>query len=127
MSRERGMTLVEVLVGLLIGAVLVGGLMAAFLTAMRINSAGGGNVEAAALSQETLEHFRNMIGCDTAWFNAVCAPTALPTGAPDVLGGGELFGTGTRTYTVTAEDCDGVAGPGDCFKVVATVNWTPPS
>ena len=123
---ERGTSLIEVLVGSLIGAVLVTGLMAAFLTALRITSVGQGNTEAAALAQQTLERFRNRIACDTGWFNAPCAPGALPSNVSDPLSPGALYNTGTRKYTVTSADCDGVGGPGDCFKVVAKVSWTQP-
>ncbi len=127
LSSQRGTSLVEVLVGSLIGAVLVAGLMAAFLTALRITAVGQGNTEAAAFAQQTLERFRNMIACDLGWFDATCAPGALPSNVSDPLSPGALYGSGTRTYTVTSADCDGIGGPGDCFKVVVKVSWTQPS
>ena len=129
-ARERGMTLIEVLAAAVIGTVLVGGVMAAFLTAMRLGQQGGGTSEAATYAQETLERYRNHIACDdAAWFNpATCAFAGPVGGTPaPALPGGALYGTAARTYTVTAADCDGVGGPGDCFKVVTTVTWTPPS
>ena len=127
---ERGASLIEVLVGSVIGAVLVAGLMAAFLTALRISESGSGNVEAASLAQQTLERFRNMIACGQSnpveWFDTSCNATSLPPpNWPDPLAGGAMYG-GTRVYTVTPDDCDGVGGAGDCFKVVATVSWTQP-
>ena len=127
MTGERGTSLIEVLVGSVIGAVLVAGLMAAFLTALRVSEHGGGNTEAASLAQQTLERFRNEIACGPgSWFDVACNPSALPANAPDPLGGGALYGSGTRSYTVTPADCDGVGGVGDCFKVVAKVSWTQP-
>ena len=132
MAGKRGATLIEVLVGSLIGAVLIAGLMAAFLTALRVSShTGGGMVEAASYAQQTLEHFRNRVACDDAWFNAACAPAALPSNANDALPAGALFAAAsstapTRTYTVTPADCDGDGATGDCFKVVTKVSWTPP-
>ena len=125
---KRGMSLIEVLVAAAIASVLVGGLMAAFLTAMRISVRGGSNTEAAGLVQQTLERFRNRVACDPgSWFGgANCGATPPPANTPDPLVGGALFG-GTRVYTVTPEDCDGVpGGPSNCLKVVAKVSWTPP-
>ena len=122
---QQGTSLAEVLVGSLIGAVLVAGLMAAFLTALRVSESGGGNTEAASRAQQTLERFRNMVACDTGWFGgANCGATPPPADSADPLGGA-LYG-GTRTYTVTSADCDGVGGAGDCFKVVTKVSWTQP-
>ena len=127
---EQGMSLIEVLVGAAIAAVLVGGLMGAFLTAMRISARGSVNTEAAGLVQQTLERLRNKVACGEGnpgeWFNSACAPTLPPANTSDPIVGGALFG-GTRTYTVTPEDCDGVpGGPSNCLKVVAKVSWTPP-
>ena len=126
---ERGMTLIEVLAAAVIGTVLVGGVMAAFLTAMRLGQQGGGTSEAATYAQETLERYRNHIACDdAAWFNpATCAFVGPIAGSPvPALPGGALFGGATRTYSVAAADCDGVGGAGDCFKVMTKVAWTPP-
>ena len=123
---KRGMSLIEVLVAASIASVLVGGLMAAFLTAMRISTRSSSGAEAAGLVQQTLERLRNKVACDSSWFGgANCGATPPPPNTPDPLVGGALFG-GTRTYTVTAADCDGVGGPGDCLKVVAKASWTPP-
>jgi hypothetical protein len=120
------MTLIEVLVGSVIGSVLVAGLMAAFLTALRVSGRGTGGTEAGSYAQETLERFRNRIACDDVWFGPPCNFLA-PVAAADALPGGALYGPGaSRTYTITPEDCDGVGGAGDCFKVVTKVSWTQP-
>ena len=111
------MTLIEILAAALIGAVVAGGVMAAFITALRISQGAAVVFNLSALSGQTLERYRNRIACDDAWFNPVtCTPVALPVNAPDPAPGV------TRTYTVTALDCDGVAGPGDCFQVMAKVS-----
>lgn len=120
MNMERGVTLVEVLVGGLIGSVLVAGVMSAFLTAIRINRLGDTHAEAAALAQQELEKFRNNVACDDpVLFSGAC--TAGSTSGSETLPSGE-----TRTYTIDPADCDGVGGVGDCFKVVSKVTWTPP-
>lgn len=125
---NRGGTLIEVLVGSVIGAVLVGGLMASYVTALRISQTGAGGTEAAGFAQATLERQRNKIACDDPWFPvAPCGFGGAIVGAPDGLPPGALYGTGTRTYDVTPDDCDGVGGVGDCFKVAVKVSWTPPS
>lgn len=121
------MTLVEVLVGATILSVLVGGLMASFVTAFRITGVGEGNTEASGYAQQTLERFRNRIACDDLWFGTPSCAFAAPVSTADALPVGALYG-GTRTYTVTPEDCDGViGGPANCLKVVVTLTWTPPS
>ena len=123
-SSQQGASLIEILVGAVIAAVLVGGLMGAFLTAVRISARGGGNTEAAALAQQTLERLRNKVACDSGWFGGGnCGATPPAANSADPLLGGALNG-GTRTYTVTPANCG--SGPGDCLKVVAKVSWTPP-
>ena len=120
-NTAKGGTLMEV---------LVSGLMAAFITAIRLSSHGQTYVDAASLAQQTLERFRNRIACDDPWFNAAtCTPGALPTNAPHSLAGttlGDPIYAGTRDYTVTPVDCDGDLVPGDCFQVVTTLTWTQP-
>ena len=121
------MTLIEVLVAAAIGTVLVGGLMATFLTVLRLGTLGGADTEATGFAQQALERFRNHVACDDWFAGAGCTfspPLPLP---PLTFPPNPLYGTGTGTYTVTAADCDGVGGPGDCLKVVTTINWTPPS
>lgn len=121
---QRGASLIEILVGVVVASVLVAGLMGAFLTAIRISARGGGNTEAAALTQQTLERLRNKVACDSTWFDGANCGATPPVGSPaDPIPGGALYG-GTRTYTVTPENCG--SGSDDCLKVVATVSWIPP-
>ncbi len=134
---ERGVTLVEVLVASVVMAVLAGGTLLAFVSAIRISQRGPVNAEAADYAQQTLERYRNLIACDSAWFQNPCIPAAvLPTNVFDPqfpltgLPAKALYGTGTRKFTVTPDDCDGNGFPGgfsDCYKVAVTVSWTPPS
>ena len=133
---QRGASLIEILVGVVVASVLVAGMMSAYLTAVRISARGGGNTEAVVLTQQTLERLRNQVACDGGWFGgANCGATLPPANSFDLgpgsgangLPAGALTGRGvSRTYTVTSADCDGVGGAGDCFKVVAKVSWTPP-
>jgi hypothetical protein len=117
-----------------LSAVLVSGLMAAFVTVLRIGKVGGGNTEAMAYAQEVLERLRNHVACDDTtalvppgWFDASCAFAAPINVSPDpTLPAGVLYNSGTRSYSVTAADCNLDGAPGDCFKVVTTVAWVQP-
>lgn len=124
---KRGVTLTEVLVASVVIVVVAAGTMLAFVTALRISQRIPINVEAASYAEQTLERYRNMIACDSAWFKFPCiAAATLPLNQNDPLALGALYGNGTRKFTVTSEDCDGVGAPGDCYKVAVTVKWTPP-
>lgn len=133
--RKAGFTLAELLIGSLIGSLVAGGTMMAFVTAARLNWQQGNprTTEASLLAQETLERYRNHIACDGGWFDiATCAPNAsLPTAwttdaLPDPASGGSetiLGPAAKRCFRVTQEDCDGASGVGDCFAVQAKVCW----
>lgn len=127
----RGFTLVEVVVSSMIGAVVVGGTMAAFVAAGRMirQSDTMAVAEATGFAEQTLERLRNMIACDSAWFQAPCDPN-LPAGQvadPLVRADGTPYTGGTdsilqtgpvrRCYVVTPA-CDG-----ECFKVDVKVCW----
>lgn len=134
-SKISGMTFMEVLVSAVLAALIVGATMSAFVAALNIALGWKGPVlqaKAAAFTQQTLERFRNKIACrqssessaDT-WYDASCA-AAPPSGPqPDPLPSGALP-AGSRQYTVTPVDCDGVGGSGDCLQVRVKVQWTPP-
>jgi prepilin-type N-terminal cleavage/methylation domain-containing protein len=128
---HRGFTLVEVVVSSVIGAVVVGGTMAAFVAAGRMirQSDTMAVAEATGFAEQTLERLRNMVACDSAWFQAPCAPNP-PTGQvtdPLVTADGRPYTGGTdsilqmgpvrRCYVVTPA-CDG-----ECFKVDVKVCW----
>ena len=127
-----GFSLLEVLVASVITLVVVVGTAAAFVTAARMTRAQSntGNIEAAGYARETVERFRNMIACDSPWFDpATCAPTSIPAGwqpdpLPGAAGSESILATGMlRCYRVTQQDCDGVGGVGDCLAVEARVCW----
>ena len=136
-----GFTLAEVLVGALIGAVIAGGTMAAFVTAARLMRAQSNPdiTEVTSMAEQTLESRRNFIGCDSPWFDpTTCTPAGgLPTtwqDAPLVDGQGQPYPPSSpqsiladptlqRRYCVTPQDCDGNGATGDCFSVQAKVCW----
>ena len=128
---QQGVTLVEILVASVIGALLAGGTMMAFVMSRKVTTNAAGTVEAAELAQQTLERFRNQIACDLPWFNgANCASgAALPTSwTTDTIPASSSLPVqgGTRQYKVSPADCDGDGTPGDCFRVDSKVTWSPP-
>ena len=135
LKSNRGVTMMELLTASVIAAFLAGGTMIAFLAASKLTRQAPVDVEAVSFAQQTLEGLRNRIACNDAWFDPSTPqcdpdPTVL-TGSPqpDGLPASALRDTynGTRTYTVTPEDCDGDGTAGDCFKVKVTVSWNRPS
>jgi len=132
--RERGfITLAEVLVASAITSIVAAGLMGVFVAAARLHRVDGSPsaAEASAFGEQTMELFRNMVACDSAWFDpTTCGPGAgLPatwTDLPLPGGGGTetMRGAGAvRRYCVTPRECDGVAPAGDCYTVRVTVCW----
>ncbi len=134
MSRSRrGMTLVEVVIASVVGALVAGGTMLAFVMAMNMTRQGSADeAEAMFYTEQTLERFRNRMACDDPWFdparcssNGAAGPDTLPTPPPNV-NSSLLREQAVRDYEIVPEDCDGVGGPGDCYRVTARVQWTPP-
>ena len=124
----RGITLIEVLLAALVLSVVAGGLLMSFLFVSRLSQGSAPVDRAGLLAQQTLERFRNRIACDDAWFDLAdpkCPASSLPpanTADPLPLGTGM---TG-RTYTMTANDCDGDGTAGDCFLVAAKITGVIP-
>lgn len=133
--RERGVTLIEVLVASAVAAVVAFGTATTFVTTARMMRAQSnpGTVEAGGFARETAERFRTNIACDGGWFTAdlACAPTAalpaawtsdpLPAPAP---GADSILTTGARRcYRVTSQECDGAGPAGDCLAVQVNVCW----
>ena len=144
-QRCRGFTLMEVLIGTVLFAVLAAGAMMAIMSAGRMSSSTNNPqyAEASALGQQTLERLRSFIGCDyndpdvlKGWFSkADCSVIAanLPGSTTakwqhddpvdDILPGGTLPRGAKRCYEVKAADCDGDSVKGDCLQVDSQVCW----
>ena len=130
LSPDRGVTLLEVTVSAALAALIAGGTMTAFVTALNISRRTSSTDEAAHLAQQTIERFRNLTACDAGqWFSAAGCASSLPVGwqsdpvPPPPPGSVPM----TRDYQVTEADCDGDGTSGDCLMVQTRVNWTPPS
>ncbi len=138
----QGFTMLEVLVASIVGALIAGGTMMAFVTAARIsrNETGPDSAEASAYARETLERLRNDVAADPSpsWFQANAGlgwqpdTIPLPPAPGDCPTAGKnqsilCRGPVTRRYKVTAEDCDGVGGTGDCYAVSVKVCWDDPA
>ena len=79
MDSERGVTLIEVIAAAVIGSVIAGGTMVAFVTALNISQRASQATELDYLAQQTMERFRNRIACDDTWFAAPgCTAAAIP-------------------------------------------------
>jgi hypothetical protein len=134
MSRaaRRGLTLVEIVVAAIMGALIAGGTMMAFVMAAGMaKSDGADTVEAVFYTEQTLERFRNHIACDDAWFDPVQCTSAGVGWTADALPAQEpgaesplLASNATRDYEVVPWDCDGNGTPGDCYRVTARVQWS---
>lgn len=139
-TMQHGVTLVEVLIAAMVGVVIAGGTMLAFVTAKKVSTGAAGAVEAADFAQQTIERFRNKIACDDpSWFDAATCrsgaglptawtkdPAGAGTGLPDSPGLLSMIGQGgDRQYKVTPVDCDGDGTIGDCFQVDTKVAWSP--
>ena len=131
MMNRRGFTMLEVIVAAAIGALLAGGTMVAFMMTSKMSMDASNKSEAAYLTQQTMERFRNKVACDESrWFDASCKSTMtgawiddpIPAGAaPSVAG----FAA-NRQYKVEPADCDGDGTVGDCLKVVTKLSWQKP-
>ena len=119
----------EVIIASLIATVFTGGTMAAFVTAAQITRANSntGTLEAAGYARDTLERLRNMVACDSPWFDAACNPTGIPVGwqlenLPGSAGSESILVSGLkRCYQVTQQNCGG--GLGDCLAIETRVCW----
>ncbi|MBI2104202.1 MAG: prepilin-type N-terminal cleavage/methylation domain-containing protein [Candidatus Omnitrophica bacterium] len=130
--RERGMTLVEVLIASVITAVSVAGTATAFVAAARMTRAQSnpGTAEAAMYARETAERFRDRVACQGPWFDpATCQPTGLPGGwvrhdLPSSAGTESIINSGARRcYRVTPRDCGDLGVVSDCLAIEVRVCW----
>ena len=133
---RAGFTLAETLVASVVGALIAGGTMMAFVSSARMmqDQDSAAIAEATWYVHETAERFRNRIACATTadprnWYDAVCNPT-LPAGwqqdSLPVSGGSEsiLSSPGAkRCYQVTQNDCDEDGVNGDCLAIQVRICW----
>lgn len=149
MKTKRGMTLIELVAAAVIGAVVAGGTLTAFVTAIRISGRTSAT-DLTFLLQQTLEKYRNWIACDDdRWFNTTTCemsitpcrpnpqnPTACVCDSNDpqecftedqVPGEAGLTGA-IRAWQAVPQDCDGNGVAGDCLRLTARirVDRTPP-
>ena len=130
--------MIEVLIAAAITAVIAGGALAAYVASSRMmgQQNSPASAEAAGFAQQTIERYRNMIACDSPWFNpATCtAGAGLPTTwTSDALPSSAAAGSESilqhtpapkRCYLVQPlAACTAGAGTPDCFQLQAKVCW----
>ena len=136
LSGERGLTLVEIVAASVIGALVAGGTMMAFVTAQKLTQIASTQVEATYYSQQTLERFRNKIACRQAgegsgdtWFDEACQGSAPVGKTKEQLPAGASRWVVEREYEVSPQfltDANRVANKPDYFKVTAKTTWSKP-
>ena len=131
---NRGVTLIEIIAASVIGALLAGGTLTAFVLAVTMTRGSVTTVEAATYAAQTMERFRNKIACsDPQWFDAGCNFLNQSLTADSFPGSMSAANSTffefdpSRQYQVQAADCDGNGSNGDCYQMTVTVSWTSPS
>lgn len=144
---QRGLTLMEVLVSLVLLTLVAGGTMIGFMLAGRVSQESVTGSQSVAEATQTLEKFRNRVACRQAgetaadtWFGPAGATPCVsdaPIGAqPDVLEASsyspfldptrDLSNSAKREYTVTPVDVD-PANPGpEAYAVTVRVRGDEP-
>lgn len=126
----RGFTLIESLAASMIVPVVVGGTLAAYVTAARLAQSQdeGATVEALSYARQFLEEARNHVAKDDGWFASQAGqgwhvtPDSLP--APGTTGTSSIVMFGAvRKFCVAPRDCDGDNTTGDCHAVHVRVCW----
>jgi prepilin-type N-terminal cleavage/methylation domain-containing protein len=128
---DSGFSLVEVLVASVLAAVVAAGTMASFVTSARITRWHNATTmsEAGGHSLELLEQFRNVVGADATgdFFKDNAGAGWLPIPIGTIKGTTSALSVthqaATREYKVTAIDCDGVGGTGDCYALSVKTDW----
>lgn len=123
MRSNQGLSLIEILAASIIGAVVAGGTMTAFVMAAKLaTQTAPSTLQSSYRVQQGLEKFRNHIACDSSWFDPSCGPVSPVIAAEPV----SLQGSpATRSYTVTPIDING-DGQNDLHQVMVKVEWDPP-
>ena len=117
-----GFTLAEVLVVSTITSLVVGGTLAASVTAARMQRVQNGPAlaEASGYAQELLESFRNRVGKDDTFFPTAATAHLWTTSSLPASGGSEsiLSQSPKRCYRVTS------ACSGGCYELEVAVCWS---
>jgi hypothetical protein len=124
LAKGEGMTLFEIIVASVIGALVAGGTLMAFVTASRLSKIP--TAPGPPLAQQTIERFRNNIACDDPWFDpGTCQAKVGPLPAMPLAWTDDLpVPPGlTRQYKVQQSNCDGVGPTDDCLQVSVKVTW----
>ncbi len=124
--KQHGMTFIEIVVASILAALVAGGTLLAFVTAVRISHGSNLTDEAASLAQQTIDRFRSKIACDDSWYTSATCTANPPTGSISDNDPAISLPGGTRQYTVAQADCDGDGSVGDCLLMNVTVTWAPP-
>ena len=121
------MTLIELTAAAVIGSLIAGATMMAFMTATKVSRQSSTQRDLMPAAQETLEKYRNRIACDDPWFNPATCVMAAQNAVAEALTAPSLLAMGgTRDYTMTPADCDGDTVVGDCYRASVHINWTVP-
>ena len=121
------MTLVEVVVAAVIGALVAGGTLMAFVTAQQLTQIAATQVESTYDAQQTIDRYRTRIACrqvsemSDAWLNEECN-AMTPFTKTDTLPPESSGSVTGREYKVEPVDLDS-DGKVDYFKVVTKVTW----
>jgi len=108
-SRERGFTLIEVMVAMLLTALTVIGVLGLYRVETRASSFSRRETEAVVLAQDKLEDLRTQIAP-----TAAVALTQEPSPITDQLTGAVVF---TRTWQVDVTSDPAV------YKITVNVTW----
>ena len=134
-TTHRGFSLIEIVAASVIGALVAGGTMTAFVMTVKFSQKASSHTEATQLAQQTLERFRDRVACrqsgqtqSDTWYDTSCNADAPAGSTTDSIPASSVLPkfSGARTYKVVPADCDGDGSAGDCMKVVTKVTWTPP-
>lgn len=125
-----GFTLLEVIAASMLAALIAGGTLMAFLSSSRMSSSSIHVEQASYLGQQTLDHYRNRIACDDAWFSSAdCTAAGIPSpGEEDPLSpnsGVGNFADAKRCYVMTPRyfGPGGQIDPPDYYEMTVTVCW----
>ncbi len=113
---RRGVTLTEVVMASVTGALLAAGTLTSFVLAVRVRQRSTLGFEALGPALATIERERNRVNCLNAMFVPPCTPIGVPPGTP---------GIGATTYRITPIDAGPPVGH-DYFEVEVRTTYDVP-